>query len=72
MTDNLQQSSAGSTSSPELVHETNYAIEVLEKEYPKAPRAKIAQAIATARSNSTPKADRWEILQQARRLLSEA
>ena len=64
------QFAAESTLSPELIHETNYAIEVLEKEYPKATRTKISEAIATARSNAAPSADRWHILQQARRLLS--
>lgn len=71
MTANPQHFGADSTLSPELLHENNYAIEVLEKEYPKASRAKISQAIATARSNAVPAADRWQILQQARRLLGD-
>ena len=62
---------ADATFPPELLHETNYAIEVLEKEFPKINRAKIAQAIGNARSNSAPTADRWQILQEARRLLSD-
>ncbi|MGC4073562.1 MAG: hypothetical protein QM760_13810 [Nibricoccus sp.] len=70
MTANPNNFGAGSTVSPELLHETNYAIEVLEKEYPKISRSKIAQAIANARSNAVPSADRWHILQESRRLLS--
>lgn len=62
---------ADATVSPELLHETNYAIEVLEKEYPKINRARIAQAIGNARSNCAPSADRWQILQEARRFLGK-
>ena len=69
MTANPHNLGGESTVSPELLHETNYAIEVLEKEYPKINRAKIAQAIGNARSNAAPTADRWQILQEARRLL---
>jgi hypothetical protein len=70
MTANPQSFSPDSTQSAELIHETNYAIEVLEKEFPKLTRAKISQAISTARSNAVPAADRWQILHEARRLLS--
>ena len=71
MTANPNNLGADATFPPELLHETNYAIEVLEKEFPKINRAKIAQAIGNARSNSAPTADRWQILQEARRLLSD-
>lgn len=70
MTANPHNFGGEATVSPELLHETNYAIEVLEKEYPKTSRAKIAQAIGNARSSAGPSADRWQILQEARRLLS--
>jgi len=55
---------------PELLHETNYAIEVLEKEFPKASREKITRALQTARDSAGASADRWQILQHARRSLS--
>jgi hypothetical protein len=70
MTANPQHFGADQNITPELLHETNYAIEVLEKEFPKASREKIKHALLTARSNAGASADRWQILQHARRSLS--
>ncbi len=70
MTANSQQIGSDQNITPELLHETNYAIEVLEKEFPKASRQKIELAIQSARSSAGVSADRWQILHHARRSLS--
>ena len=58
------------SSSVDLVHETNYAIEVLQKEFPKFSADKIARALNKAREAAGPSADRWQILAHARATLS--
>jgi hypothetical protein len=71
MTPDRQKFGAAPDPSPDLVHETAYLIEVLEKEYPQRNRDKIKRAIDAARRSSQESADRWQILQNARRHLGE-
>jgi hypothetical protein len=70
MTANPQKFGAEQSTPPDLVHEMNYAIEVLQKEYPKLTRERITRALESVRIAAPPTADRWQILQQARGLLS--
>jgi hypothetical protein len=69
MTVNPQKSGAGQSTPPDLVHEMNYAIEVLQKEYPKLSRERISRALDSVRIAAPPTADRWQIIQQTRNLL---
>ena len=70
MTANPQNLGANQPVSPEMEHEINYAIEVLQKEYPRVRADKIRRALENARNAAAPSTDRWDILNRARSLLS--
>jgi hypothetical protein len=70
MTANPQNLGANQPISSEMEHETNYAVEVLQKEYPRIRADKIRRAFESARNAAAPSTDRWDILNRARSLLS--
>jgi hypothetical protein len=70
MTANPQKFGASPAQSPDLVHEMNYAIEVLQKEYPKLSHERIKRTLESVRIAASPASDRWQILQLTRNKLS--